>query len=176
MLLDVSTVMELHYVLVQNAPLPRHVLCERVAVADDGFWLYRYVPRHDKFFDDGYAKDLGHLKLILTEKHGYFDEVFLVKGFERVAKLFALRTFPRIIFLTPGETFCTRISGEVFDGDIRRNGEIEFAKKWIDDVERPKTLQEALERLNEYAERSGAWVIFKYYTKYASAHLAYPSP
>jgi len=171
---DGSAVMEMYYVLVQNArPPPRHVLCGRV-VATGGFWLYRYIPRHNKFIDDGYAKDLGQLKLVLTEKYGWFDEVFLVKGFEEVAKLFALRAYPRIIFLTPGETFCTRISGEVFYGDIRHN-EIEFVKKWIDDTE-PRSLQEALERLNKYAEKNDAWVILKYHTKYVSAHLAYPSP
>jgi hypothetical protein len=176
MILDVSTVMELYYVLAQNTnPPPRHVLCERVAAATGGFWLYRYVAKYDVFFDDGYAKDLGQLKLVLTEKYGWFDEVFLVKGFENVAKLFALRAHPRIIFLTPRETFCTRISGEVFDGNIRRSGEIEFLKKWID-AKKPKTLQEALERLNEYAEKTSSWIIFRYYTIYASAHLVYPSP
>jgi hypothetical protein len=101
--------------------------------------------------------------------------VLLIKGFEKTAGLFALRGYPRIIFLMPRETFCTRISGEVLNGDVTRNGEIEFVKKWID-VERPKTLQEALERLNEYAEKNDAWIILKYYTKYVSARLAYPSP
>ena len=167
--------MELYYVLVQNAPPPpRHVLCERVAAAD-GFWLYRYIPRYGEYVDSGYARHLGELKHVIAERYGWYEEVFLIKGFEKTAELFALRGYPRIIFLMPGETFCTRISGEVFNGDIRRNGEIEFVKKWID-VERPKTFQEALERLNEYAEKNDAWIILKYHTKYVSARLAYPSP
>ena len=48
--------------------------------------------------------------------------------------------------------------------------------KWIDDTNKPKTLKEALERLNEYAEKKGAWAILRLWPRFASAHLAYPSP
>ncbi len=168
--------MELYYVLVQNAaPSPRHVLCERVVAAAGGFWIYKYVPRYDMFFDDGYAKDLGELKYIITQRHGWFEETFLVKGFENTVKLFALRGYPRIIYLRPGETFCTRISGEPFAGELR-NGKVEYVDRWIEGLEKPKTLEEVLRGLNNYAERIGAWVIFKHLPSYAVAHLAYPSP
>lgn len=167
--------MELYYVLVQNAhPPPRHVLCERVAAAAGGFWIYKYVPRYGAFFDDGYAKDLGQLKLIITERYGWFEEAFLVRRFEEVAILFALRAYPRVIYLTPQETFCTRIGGELFAGELR-GGEVEYVKKWIDGTE-PRSLQEALERLSEYAQKVDAWVIFKHGVNYAVAYLAYPSP
>ena len=168
--------MELYYVLVQNAtPPPRHVLCERVVAADGGFWVYKYVPRYGKFFDNGYAKDLGELKYIITERYGWFEETFLVRGFEKTARLFALRAFPRIIYLRPGETFCTRISGELFSGELRGN-DVEYVKRWIDGTEKPKTLEEALRGLSEYAQRVGAWVVFKHGANYAVAYLAYPSP
>ena len=168
--------MELHYVYVRNTQPPlRHVPCERVAVAD-GFWLYRYIPRYGKFIDDGYAPDLNQLRLILTQRHGQFNEMLLLKGFEEAAKLFALTAYSRIIHLSPKETFCTRISGEVFDGELRRNGEVGFVKKWINGIEKPKTIQEALERLDEYAKNNDAWIIFKRYPSNAFAYLVYPSP
>jgi hypothetical protein len=135
--------MELYYVLVQNAaPPPRHVLCERVAAAG-GFWLYKYIPRYDMYIDDGYAEDLGRLKLIIAERYGWFEETFLIKGFENTARLFELRAYPRVIYLTPQETFCTRISGEVFASELRGN-KVEYVKKWIDGATEPKSLQEAL--------------------------------
>jgi len=166
--------MELYYVLVQNAaPPPRHVLCERVAVAAGGFWLYKYKPRYG-IIDDGCARDLGELKYIFTQRYGRFEETFLVRGFEEAANLFTLRAYPRIIYLTPGETFCTRISGELFSA-VLKDGVIDHVAKWIDG-EKPRSLQEAMERLSEYAQRVGAWVIFKHGANYAVAYLAYPSP
>jgi hypothetical protein len=168
--------MELYYILVQNThPPPRHVLCERVVAAAGGFWLYRYVPRYDMYIDDGCTKDLGQLKLIITERYGWFEETFLVRGFEKTARLFELHAYPRIIYLTPQETFCTRISGELFNADLR-GGKVEYVKRWIDGAEEPKTLEEALRGLSEYAQRVGAWVIFKHYINHAVAYLAYPSP
>jgi hypothetical protein len=170
---DGSAAMELYYVLVQNAaPPPRHVLCERVAAAAGGFWLYKYIPRYG-IIDDGYAKDLGELKYIITQRYGWFEETFLVRGFEKAANLFTLRAYPRIIYPTPGETSCTRISGELFSAELR--GDVEYVKKWIDG-KKPRSLQEAMERLSEYAQRVGAWVIFKHGANYAVAYLAYPSP
>jgi len=167
--------MELYYVLVQNATSPpRHVLCERVAAAAGGFWLYKYIPRYDAYIDDGYARDLGELKYIITQRYGRFEETFLVRGFEEAANLFTLRAYPRIIYLTPGETFCTRISGELFSA-VLKDGVIDHVAKWIDG-EKPRSLQEAMERLSEYAQRVGAWVIFKHGANYAVAYLAYPSP
>ncbi len=167
--------MELYYVLVQNAPPPpRHVLCERVAAAAGGFWLYKYVSRYDIFVDEGCARDLGELKYIITQKHGLFEETFLVPGFERIAKLFELRGFPRVIYLRPQESFCTRISGEVFNADLRGD-KVEYVKRWIGGTE-PGSLQEALGRLSEYAQKVNSWVVFKHYANYAVAHLAYPSP
>jgi len=176
MFLGVSVVMELYYVLVQNAPPPpRHVLCGRVVAAAGGFWLYRYVPRYGVFIDEGYARDLGELKYIITKRHGWFEETFLVRGFEEVAKLFALRPYPRVIYLAPEETFCTRISGELFSAELRGD-KVEYVKRWIDGAKEPETLEEALRGLSEYAQRVGAWVIFKHYVNYAVAYLAYPSP
>ncbi len=75
--------------------------------------------------------------------------------------------------------FCSRDVAETtdviqikIDCDLRGE-EIEYLGKWISGVEKPKSLSEALEKLNE---RLGAWVILKRYPRYASAHLAYPSP
>jgi hypothetical protein len=167
--------MELHYVYIQSTSHLRHILCERVAVVAGGFWLYRYMPRYDKFIDAGYASDLNQLKLILTERYGRFDKMLLVRDFEEVVKLFA-REHPRVIHLMPGETFCTQISGEVLDCELHRNGEVGFIKKWISGMEKPKNLQEVLERLDEYARKNGTWVIFKRYPSNAFAYLAYPSP
>jgi len=133
---DASVAMELYYV--QNAaPPPRHVSCERVAAAAGGFWLYRYIPRYS-IIDDGYAKDLGELKYIITQRYGWFEEALLVRGFEEAASLFILRAYPRIICLTPGETFCTRINGELFSAELR--GDVEHVVKWIDGAKEPKTL------------------------------------
>jgi hypothetical protein len=147
-------------VLVQNAhPPPRHVLCERVVAAAGGFWLYKYIPRYDMYIDDGYAKDLGQLKLIITERYGWFEETFLVRGFEKTARLFELHAYPRVIYMTPQETFCTRISGELFAGELRGD-KVEYVKKWIDGAKEPRSLQEAMERLSEYAQKVDSWVIF----------------
>ena len=167
--------MELHYVLIQDAKQFRHVLCERVVFAAGGLWLYRYIPRYGKFIDDGYAEDLGQLRQMLMERYGQLDKVLLIKGFEKVVKVFAPPAYPRIIDMTLGETFCTRISGELFAGEFH-NGEVKFIEKWIDGVEKPKTIQEALEKLDEYAKKLDAWVIFKHYANHAFAYLAYPSP
>ncbi len=167
--------MELYYVLVQNAtPPPRHVLCERVAAAGGGFWLYKYIPRYGKYIDDGYAKDLGELKYIIAQRYGWFEETFLVRGFEKTAKLFTLHAFPRIIYLRPGETFCTRISGELFFA-VLKDGDVDHVAKWLDSRE-PRSLEEALERLSEYAEKRDMWIILKHGPNYASAYGAYPSP
>jgi hypothetical protein len=164
--------MELRYVLIQDAEL-RHVLCERVAVAG-GLWLYRYVSKYDVFVDEGYAEDLDRLKQMLAERYR-FGRLLLIKGFEEAVKHFALCGYPRVICLKPGETFCTRISGEVFEGELRGGGEFEFVEMWMN-AERPKSLKEALEKLDEYAERRGAWVILKRYPRHVFAYLAYPSP
>ena len=164
--------MELHYVLIHAKQL-RHVLCERAAAAG-GLWLYKYIPRYDKFIDDGYAEDLGQLRLMLMERYGQF-EMLLIKGFEEVVKRFALPAYPRIINMTPGETFCTRISGELFSAELRGD-KVEYVGKWIDGIKEPKTLEEALRGLSEYAQRVDAWVIFKHYANHAFAYLAYPSP
>jgi hypothetical protein len=171
--------MELYYILAQTKnPPPRHVLCERVAVVAGGFWLYRYVTKYDIYVDEGFAKDLGELRLMISQRHGWYDEVFLIKGFEKVANLFTLRGYRRIMLLRQGETFCTRISGEVLDATIRNNGEIEYLSKskWIDDKEKPKTLKEALEKLDEYAEKKDAWVVLQLWPRFAFARLVYPSP
>jgi len=167
--------MELYYVLVQNAPPPRHVLCERVAAAAGGFWLYKYIPRYDMYIDDRYARDLGELKYIITQRYGWFEETFLIRGFEATARLFELRKFPRVIYTTLHETFCTRISGELFAGELRGE-KVEYVKKWIGGAEEPKTLEEALRGLSEYAQKVDAWVVFKHGANYAAAYLAYPSP
>ena len=136
---DGSAAMELYYVLVQNAAPPlRHVLCERVAAAAGGFWLYRYKHRYG-IIDDVNAKDLGE-KYIITQRYGWFEEALLVRGFEEAASLFTLRAYPRIICLTPG-TFCTRISGELFSAELR--GDVEHVVKWIDGAKEPRTLEEA---------------------------------
>jgi hypothetical protein len=167
--------MELYYVFVQNTPPPpRHVLCERVAAAAGGFWLYKYKPRYDTYIDDGYAKDLGELKYIITQRYGWFEETFLVRGFEKTARLFELHAYPRVIYLTRQETFCTRISGELFSAELH-GGKVEYVKKWIDGTE-PRSLQEAMGKLSEYAQKVDAWVIFKHGVNYAVAYLAYPSP
>ena len=166
--------MELHYVLIHAKQL-RHVLCERVAAAAGGLWLYKYIPRYGKFIDDGYAEDLGQLRQMLMERHSQFDQMFLIKGFEEVVKVFVLPAYPRIIYLTPGETFCTRISGELFSAELRGD-KVEHVVKWIDGAKEPKTLEEALRGLSEYAQRVDAWVIFKHYANHAFAYLAYPSP
>ncbi len=168
--------MELYYILVQNAPPPpRHVLCERVVAAAGGFWLYKYIPKYDMYIDDEYAKDLGQLKLIITERYGWFAETFLVRGFEKTARLFELHAYPRVIYMTPQETFCTRISGELFSADLRGD-DIDYLEKWPDGMEKPKSLKEALERLSEYAQKTGKWVIFKRWPNYAVAYAAHPSP
>jgi len=71
---------------------------------------------------------------------------------------------------------CTRVSGEVLAADLRSGGDIEYLSKWIDDVDKPKTLKEALERLDEYAEKKDAWIVLQLWPRFASARLVYPSP
>jgi hypothetical protein len=97
-----------------------------------------------------------------------------MKGFEKTANFFVLRRYPRIIYLALKEMFCTRIGGEVFNGELHGN-EVVYVKKWIGGRE-PKSLQEVLERLSEYALNADAWIIFKHGGFYAVAYLAYPSP
>jgi len=116
--------MELYYVVQNAAPPPRHSSCEWVAAAAGGFWLYRHKPRYG-IIDDVYARDLGELKCTITQRYGWFEETLLVRGFEETASFFTLRAYPRIICLTPGETFCTRI--ELFSAELR--GDVEHVVK-----------------------------------------------
>jgi len=167
--------MELYYVLVQNTPPPpRLVPCERVAAAG-GFWLYSYDPKYDIYIDEVLLKDLGQLKLLITKRYGWLEETFLVRRFEEVANLFVLRAYPRVIYLTPRERFCTRLGDTLLYADLKGDN-IKNVKKWWLDGEEPKTVSEALEKLSGYAQKHDKWIIFKHRAGYATAYEAYPSP
>jgi hypothetical protein len=166
------TAMEMYYVLAQNPPSTRRVLCERVAAVGYGFWLYRYDPSLGRYVDVGYARDLGQVKLEIASQHGvWFHELFLIKGFEKTANLFVLRGYPRVIYLMPQEDFCVRTADTIFSAEID-GGEMRV-EEWIGG-EKPKSVKEALEALSNYAQRANTWVVFKHGAGRAEARLAIP--
>jgi hypothetical protein len=164
--------MEVHYVVTK---WPWWLLCERAVKIDNGYWLYKFDPETNTYTDSGYVSSSGDLQLIMLFRYDV-KSVILVRSFEEVAKMFASR-FPRIIHLARADVFCIKRGDVLFSvkWDYDDNGNV-FIKRmeWWLDGEEPKTIGEALARLNEYAERHKKWIVIREWIKEATAYEAYP--
>ena len=165
--------MEMYYVVMET---PQWLLCERVVKIGNGYWLYEYDPENDIYADSGYASSLEDLRFIISARYGWRkSKQLLVRSFEEVAKMFS--RFPRIIHLARADVFCIKRGDVLFsvkwDYDAEGNG---FIKKieWCLDGEEPKTIGEALARLNEYAEKNNKWIVLREWIKEATAYEVYP--
>ena len=168
--------MEMCYVVMET---PRWLLCERIVKTDNGYLLYEYDPENNVYTDGGYAKDLGALKFVISARYGWHEtRLFLLRSFEEAARLFAMRGFPRIIHLARAEHFCARRGDVLFTvkWDYDAEGQLFIKKmKWLLGGEEPRSLKDALERLSDYAEKRGVWIVLREWIKEATAYEVYPS-
>jgi len=167
--------MEMYYIVMQT---PRWLLCERAVRTIDGYLVYEYVPDGDIYTDSGYAKDLEDLQFVMSFRYGVKSELLLVRSFEEAARLFAMRGFPRIIHLARAEHFCARRGDVLFTvkWDYDAEGQLFIKKmKWLLGGEEPRSLKDALERLSDYAEKRGVWIVLREWIKEATAYEVYPS-
>jgi hypothetical protein len=165
--------MEMYYIVTD---IPRWLLCERV-IRTDGYLLYEYDPENNVYRDSGYAKDLEDLRFKISVRYGRRVDLLLVRDFEKVARLFVSRS-PRIIHLARGDVFCIRQGDALFSVKWDHDAEGFFIKKmkWWLDGEEPKSIGEALERLNEYAEMHNKWIVLREWIKEATAYEVRPIP
>jgi hypothetical protein len=128
------------------------------------------------FVDSGCAQNLEHLKFIFRARYGFHTSVRLLEGFEEVVKMFDAPQ-PRVMRLSRAQMFCAHEGDVLFSAKWDYDAEGRFFYKrferLLDDRE-PETLREALERVNEYAEKRNAWIVFRELIKDATACEAYP--
>ncbi len=163
--------MEMYYVVTD---IPRWLLCERAVKIGNGYWLYKFDPETNVYTDRGYASSLGDLRFIISFRYGK-SELLLVRSFEEVARMF-VSSWPRIIHLARADVFCIKRGDVLFSVKWDYDADI-FIKKieWWLDGEEPKTVREALARLNEYAEKHNKWIVLREWIKEATAYEVYPS-
>jgi hypothetical protein len=164
--------MEKYYIVTQT---PRWLLCERAVKIGNGYMLYKFDPETNVYTDRGYASSLEDLQFIMSFRYGK-SELLLVRSFEEVAKMFA-SSWPRIIHLARADVFCVRRGDVLFsvkwDYDAEGDGFIKKMEWWLDGGE-PKTIGEALARLNEYAKTYDKWIALRHWIKEATAYEVYP--
>jgi hypothetical protein len=164
--------MEKYYIVTD---IPRWLLCERVVRTDNGYMLYKLDPETNTYTDSGYVSSFGDLQLVMLFRYD-IKSVILVRSFEEVAKMFA-SSWPRIIRLARADVFCVRRGDVLFsvkwDYDAEGDGFIKGMEWWLDGEE-PKTIGEALERLNEYAKTYDKWIALRHWIKEATAYEVYP--
>jgi hypothetical protein len=162
--------MEMHYVVTD---VPRHLLCERVAKVGGGYQLYEYDPESGTYHDSGYTRDLDDLQLKISLRYGWGRTgLFLARSFEEAARLFTLE-LPRVIHVGRGTVFCVRTGDALFHAkwDYDADGNLFFKKfEWFLGGEEPRSLKDALERLNEYAKRHKKWIVLREWIKEATAY------
>jgi hypothetical protein len=160
--------MEMYYVVMET---PRWLPCERVVKMGNGYWLYKFDPETNVYVDNGYASSLEDLRFIISFRYDTKSELLLVRDFEEVARLFVSR-FSRIIHLGRREHFCVRRGDVLFSVKWDYDGGGLFIKKidWRLDGEPPTNIEEALRRLNEYAEKNNRWVVLREVIKEATAY------
>jgi hypothetical protein len=167
--------MEMHYVVTD---IPRWLPCERAVKIGNGYMLHEFDPETNVYTDSGYASSLEDLRFIISFRYGIKSELLLVRSFEEVAKMFASR-FPRIIHLARGDVFCVRRGDVLFNvkWDYDADGNLFFKKfEWFLGGEEPGTAAEALEKLNEYAEKRDVWILLRELIKQATAYEVRPIP
>jgi hypothetical protein len=164
----------MYYVVMET---PRWLLCERVVKMGNGYWLYEFDPETNVYVDSGYASSLEDLRFIISFRYGIKSELLLVRSFEEVAKMFASR-FPRIIHLARADVFCVRRGDVLFNVKWDyADGNLFFKKfEWFLGGEEPGTVAEALERLNEYAEKRDVWILLRELIKQATVYEVRPIP
>jgi hypothetical protein len=167
---------ETYYVVTD---VPRHLLCERVAKVGGGYQLYEYDPESGTYHDSGYARDLDDLRLKISLRYGWGRTgLFLARSFEEAARLFTSEP-PRVIHVGRGTVFCAGTGDALFHvkWDYDADGNF-FVKRfeWLLGGEEPRSLKDALERLNEYAEKRDVWILLRELIKQATAYVVHPCP
>jgi hypothetical protein len=166
--------MEMYYIVTD---IPRWLLCEYVVKIGNGYMLYKFDSEINVYTDSGYACSLEDLQFIISFRYDIKSKLLLVRSFEEVAKMFA-SSWPRIIRLARVDVFCVRQGDVLFSVKWDYDAEgVGFIKKmeWLLDGEEPKTIGEALTRLNEYAEKHNKWIVLREWIKSAVAYEVYPS-
>ncbi len=168
--------MEVYYLVTE---IPTWLLCDRVTEIDGRLLLHEYVPEEDVYVDSGYAVDLKDLATIMYLRYKVkFSGLHLVRSFEEAVKMFDL-LLPRVIHLARIDVFCVHRGDVLFSAKWDYDAEGRpFVKRmeWLLDGEEPKTVAEALERLNEYAEKHNKWIVFRQWIKSATAYEVCPRP
>jgi hypothetical protein len=166
--------MKRYYVVTQ---LPPQLLCERVVKTSDGYVLYEYDPKRGVFADDGFVKNIEELEFRIRARYGFHKSVHLAESFEEVAKMFDA-PLPRIIHLSRAQEFCVREGDVLFSVKWDyADGNLFFKKfEWFLGGEEPGTVAEALEKLNEYAEKRDVWILLRELIKQATAYEVRPIP
>lgn len=160
--------MEMYYVVMET---PRWLLCERVVKTDDGYLLYKYDPENDIYTDSGYASNFEKLRFIISFRYDTKSELLLMRDFEEAAKMF-VSSWPRIIHLARADVFCIKRGDILFSVKWDYDADNLFIKKmeWLLDGEEPTNIEEALRRLNEYAEKNNKWIVLREWIKEATAY------
>jgi hypothetical protein len=144
----------------------------------DGYLLYKYDPKRGIFADDGFVKNIEELEFRIRARYGFHKSVHLAESFEEVVKMFDA-PLPRIIHLPMAQEFCVREGDVLFNvkWDYDADGNLFFKKfEWFLGGEEPGTVAEALEKLNEYAEKRNVWILLRELIKQATAYEVRPIP
>jgi hypothetical protein len=171
--LDAVFLMERFYIVIKPPP---QLLCERVAETRDGYLLYEHDQGSGIFVDSGYVESIEALKFAIRARYGFSKSVYLTTSFEEAVKHFDVSP-PRIINIVRYDVFCVRKGDILFyakwDHDAKGNA---FLKRfeWRLDGEEPKSIDEAIERLSEYAIRHDRWVVSRHLLKQIVAHEVHP--
>jgi hypothetical protein len=167
--------MKRHYIVVE--PIPQ-LLCERALKIGDRYLLYEYNPKNNTFVDSGYVESLETLELAIRARYGFNKSVHLATSFEEAMKHFDVSP-PRVVNIARYDVFCIHKGDILFyakwDHDAGGNY---FIKRfeWRLDSEEPKTIEEAIKMLSEYAKKYNRWVVLRHLLRQVVAYEAYPEP
>jgi hypothetical protein len=101
------------------------------------------------------AHDIGQIRLACLALSG--------EKIDKAARLFVPSPFPRIIRLAVDEWFCARRGDNLLYAEWSHvdGGVVVKKMEWQLDGEPPKTIDEALSRLNEYGENTNGGLSLK---------------
>jgi len=165
--------MKRYYIVTE--PMPQ-LLCERAVETKVGYLLYEYEPERNTFVDSGHVESLESLKLAVRARYGFNKMVHLATSFEEAVKHFDVSP-PRVINIGRYDVFCVREGDTLYyeKWDYDAEGSIYIKKReWHLDGEEPQSFEEALQRLSEYAVKSGKWIVLRHLLRQAVAYEIYP--
>jgi hypothetical protein len=165
--------MKKYYIVIKPHPW---LLCERAVETDHGYLLYEYDPKNNTFVDSGYVKSLESLEFAIRARYGFHQTVHVASSFEEAVQHFDISP-PRIINIARYDVFCVSEGDVLFHAkwDYDENDNF-FIKRfeWRLDGEEPKSIDEALERLSNYAVKHNKWIVRRYILKEVVAYEVYP--